>query len=562
MFFDADRIQESLICTNCKGFLIEPKTLPCGETICQRCLDHIMSQNLACKFKCCICEDLHSIPINGFQTNKLIARLVNPKSDEIYRSKIVNYLKQSLDNIQKANLELNKSLKDSKAKIRNHCKRVRKEIESSLEKITVILETQRNIILDQVTAIEEDCIRNLVRLDNYKEGLIKFLFEVLKFVGFWRQCLKTLIPNEKEILAALKMARNYESKLRTEKVRVESLTFNRKLLQFHENQNLELYMNLETPIIGSLSFIHDHFPDFRGWNKIELKHKLFNETSYERPMSSMFVEEFYNGNFFVSYIHKKANQFGVSKFKLVIFDSNGNYLRSCKEDTYSDEYKVCKCDDLIVISFRSIIGLSNLKVYNEQLHKIHCIDLLAFIPYPVQALCATGLNVYASFIQDKKTLIYLIDWQMASVNSSVKENNNLTLPIRFNHEISQLECFDKFIYMKHRHINQITVLDKNSGQVLNKFPILGSKFYLDKNGLVISFCAETRKITHYNSNGEVLNQNEFPFFPTNLEFYVNKQNGNILFYDPTECVLYALKKGIQKYVSLVDWYLSFEVLQE
>ena len=67
MFYEANRINEALICKHCEGRLDTPKTLPCGETICWRETSLEVNDRI---FDCLICNQKHEMPKNGFKINK------------------------------------------------------------------------------------------------------------------------------------------------------------------------------------------------------------------------------------------------------------------------------------------------------------------------------------------------------------------------------------------------------------------------------------------------------------------------------------------------------------
>ena len=69
MFYEANKINEALICKHCEGRLDTPKTLPCGETICSFCEKSLQVNNDQI-FDCLVCKDKHEMPKNGFKINK------------------------------------------------------------------------------------------------------------------------------------------------------------------------------------------------------------------------------------------------------------------------------------------------------------------------------------------------------------------------------------------------------------------------------------------------------------------------------------------------------------
>jgi len=95
MFYAEDDISELLNCPNCKKRYRDPRSLPCGETICDDCIEYLsISTGDSNTLNCPYCKETHRIPESGF-ANKLILKLIE-KSHEVYRSKEFDDLKPKL----------------------------------------------------------------------------------------------------------------------------------------------------------------------------------------------------------------------------------------------------------------------------------------------------------------------------------------------------------------------------------------------------------------------------------------------------------------------------------
>ena len=73
-------------CKYCKNAFDEPKFLPCGATICNRCIQvNIISTaaDSSTSYKCLMCEDTHEFPANNsFKTNIQLMELLNLKTNK------------------------------------------------------------------------------------------------------------------------------------------------------------------------------------------------------------------------------------------------------------------------------------------------------------------------------------------------------------------------------------------------------------------------------------------------------------------------------------------------
>ena len=120
MFYEANSVNRILICLNCLQRFNIPKLLPCGESICERCLSKLTTasnRNILCPY-CKIYHESNSMydGDGGFPTEKLLFEILNLKPVKVYRgdmfAKTESVLTQSRVNLQ--NL---KSILDNKIKI-------------------------------------------------------------------------------------------------------------------------------------------------------------------------------------------------------------------------------------------------------------------------------------------------------------------------------------------------------------------------------------------------------------------------------------------------------------
>jgi PHP family Zn ribbon phosphoesterase len=55
MFFQADAINKVLICKICENKMVDPRLLPCGMSVCHRCVD-ILADTDKKRIKCQNCS--------------------------------------------------------------------------------------------------------------------------------------------------------------------------------------------------------------------------------------------------------------------------------------------------------------------------------------------------------------------------------------------------------------------------------------------------------------------------------------------------------------------------
>lgn len=89
------QILDELNCKTCNCKLDEPKILPCGTTICTKCVDLIEVKDS--KFKCVSCSNEHIYPADGFITNQALVNLLSLKHSAKNNTEDENSQNESLN---------------------------------------------------------------------------------------------------------------------------------------------------------------------------------------------------------------------------------------------------------------------------------------------------------------------------------------------------------------------------------------------------------------------------------------------------------------------------------
>ena len=99
MFYEEKEISELIICPYCKTKFTDPRLLPCGLSLCFGCIQLIANNEFG-NIKC-VCTNFHAVPVDGFIVNPILAKLVEKKPHEVYRSSIVEEFKVNLNSFKK-----------------------------------------------------------------------------------------------------------------------------------------------------------------------------------------------------------------------------------------------------------------------------------------------------------------------------------------------------------------------------------------------------------------------------------------------------------------------------
>ena len=125
MFIEIDKIYNLLKCRLCQNKLNVSRVLPCGNTICQTCVESSSTSNPK-RFQCSLCSKKHTMPDEGFPSNKIVQKLLSMQPFQVSRGKFFEELRKDLNELQ-AKISSLSTRFDYIPK--NYCKRLRNEVE-------------------------------------------------------------------------------------------------------------------------------------------------------------------------------------------------------------------------------------------------------------------------------------------------------------------------------------------------------------------------------------------------------------------------------------------------
>jgi DNA-directed RNA polymerase subunit M/transcription elongation factor TFIIS len=94
LFYEKEEIDKELKCPSCLEKFVSPRLLPCGDSICLRCIQFIKVQKGNNLFKCPACEEVHTISSQNLPRNKILEKLLDKEANEVYRNNNVEELKK------------------------------------------------------------------------------------------------------------------------------------------------------------------------------------------------------------------------------------------------------------------------------------------------------------------------------------------------------------------------------------------------------------------------------------------------------------------------------------
>jgi hypothetical protein len=156
MFYSAEEIVASLNCPKCDTKFVDPRIIvPCCETLCLSCIESLtVGDEINCHF-CVGCK--HSIPPNGFASNKTILQLLDLRANEFYRGSNIETLKAKLARIQNLAYDFKEQMATSTLIVHKHCREVKTQIDLFVETKKQQLDNLRDELLKKIDSYEQEC---------------------------------------------------------------------------------------------------------------------------------------------------------------------------------------------------------------------------------------------------------------------------------------------------------------------------------------------------------------------------------------------------------------------
>ena len=248
MFYEQEKINQIGNCSRCLETLDEPRILPCGETVCSRCLSFIYVENK--KFNCIMCSKQHTMPDEGLPLNKTVLNLLSIQPSQVYRSHSVEELKQTLDIMLKKITQMHYSLDHGVDKIKEQCIELKKDVQLATEEAIQQLIICSDEMLKEIDQFEADTRKAYTQTENtnhLKEMVDEISKKLKSFHSECTEYLKQAQINDQEILNAKKHAAILNEKAELGEFYLNNFIFNGCTPRFTFNRN-----KLERNLLGSL----------------------------------------------------------------------------------------------------------------------------------------------------------------------------------------------------------------------------------------------------------------------------------------------------------------------
>jgi hypothetical protein len=503
MFFQADAINKVLICKICENKMVDPRILPCGMSVCHRCVD-ILADTDKKIIKCENCGKIHEIPDEGFYINQLAQEMLKFEAKEVLHSNHIEEFKTILNILKETKESIESTMECGDATIRDHCDKVRNDMQLAIEQAHAKLDEFHKDFMDEIDNHEKECQAMFKLIQQNKADIEKALHDSNELLSKSNRLLNQFKIDQTELATLFKSAQSLLTNLEATKDKLQRDMFNESHLKFEKQinfdssvigkivkQNIELYFLENIEKMRELDFIsktkctsyYNILQPFKSntflflyWDKNILNLKRLDKdgnTLFEKRdlINNKKIKEFLQINFGSSKNNKIVYIFTKEKhlreintfFNLRSFDENFNLLAEINLDEEPTSFEV-NGENLFILYENEIY--STISMYNQNLE--------IFQTFGQE-------NSLLPFFFSPKIDIYSVSNQYFIINEIIDEGDD--------------DSYDS-----------IKIINQSNGLVEASFIIYEGfhqmQLYLDK--FLITFNRETCLLQCYNFKGDLL----------------------------------------------------------
>jgi len=239
MFYEQSEITELLNCEHCLqpyDEYYQPKILHCcGKTICNTCIRQIENQVQNNNYKCIACNDIDTIPKNGFQVNLAVAKLISKQPKEISRGPEAEKLKLNLRELDDLVNKFLFEMENGEFLIAKECEELKRQIQLAKEERIQKINQLFDSLLLRIDDYAEKCNSKYKEMNEAKhksKELIKLVNESIKQQNSYLRQLKI---NEVETLRLNEKMSELKTLIGKERIFIKKSIFGNEIMKFEAN---------------------------------------------------------------------------------------------------------------------------------------------------------------------------------------------------------------------------------------------------------------------------------------------------------------------------------------
>jgi hypothetical protein len=479
MFFTENQIKDRTTCEKCKSTFNDPRSLPCGECICNKCILNGINDQKIHGYICFCCGEIHDVPTDGFPVNKSMLAFLRMKPHGDIKFNVLEEFKKQLKNM-KNNLEnLTSNIDLSDTILNEHCEMVKNQIETRTDCLILKIEKYKEVLLKEVDEYQIKCEVNIKKEKRHFEKKMQENFELFnEYTGY----LNKQNIDENILTEMNKSIIKQTEALEDEIDKFNSVIFNNNKIKFYDCIKDHIDSS-KIGKIGSDSFASFDLKNYSG--TIYLKSKIESLLSIEKT----FIME--NGSIIIVFKDRSNDH------NICIFDQNQILKKSCK---ISSLFNYCKfqpaCysvgNQILFNYYDGVFDKDRLMTIDQELitrNNVSCrkyYTLMCGNSEKIIGSFAGVLDIYNSNLSFLQTVDH-------TINSLPYFHLSVTTEILISNDNYILKCFNNI-----KIVNIASGIQEASIDVIcNQIVVKDNKIY------IVAKIVSKYELQIYNSNGHL-----------------------------------------------------------
>jgi hypothetical protein len=532
MFYKKKDVNKIIVCGLCDNIYKDPRFLPCSESACHECIQHVIECSPSKVFDCKFCQDKHK-PVGDeyFPVNRAISRFLEAKADHVYRGVKVEELIEKLAVIRSKCYEFKSSLDMGIDQVKEHCAILRHQVH--LETDILIEEAHRlnECLIAEIDKYEDECIGSFTtNIDKQKHNYEKLISELDEFNSDNSKYLSEFRIDERVIDETTARADSHLRTLMAEDRSLKKILFNGEIVEFVKRQ-----VKIDETLLGTLVYkpLSFGFDDLR---ELTFSNGLVN--SYRSNMN-LFKHD--DGNSVAFYIDN--NRF----LNISSFDGDGRVVRQVSNVLeYNSNASYSK-----ISQFKAVKSVSNFICYvslpGHANYGAVCGHHISNLFYPIKGLLFMIDEKFA-YLEHSFSFSHLNLLHMAANNSNVLcvDSNynyfylNMSLKIildkqlnairsRVGNTVVDVQMSEQFVFFLCND-SKLKMFEIESGVFVRELETSASQIKLLSSNRLVLFDSVSRVVHVYEERGGELCKLEEVDLAKSLEgeLLINRDHSNTL----------------------------------
>lgn len=156
MFYSKSSVDNYLKCKICINRFDIPRVMPCGDVICEMCLNNLKNaSNIVNRINCPFCNKKHSVPNDNFPIDKITLELLKIEPKTKFRGVLVEQLDDILHTLHNQLTTLNEFSKSVETKIHEHHNQLKNQIIQATNEKKSELKNLKENFYKKITSYED-----------------------------------------------------------------------------------------------------------------------------------------------------------------------------------------------------------------------------------------------------------------------------------------------------------------------------------------------------------------------------------------------------------------------